>query len=79
MALRLRDRLRPRPGRLTWEMIERIIAGAVMVNLALLTAFALRFLSFFVLGAGQDGGAPYRPTLASSGASGGSIAATPGC
>jgi len=35
MALRLRDRLRCRLGRLTLEMIERIIADAVMVNLTL--------------------------------------------
>ena len=37
--------------------LERIVADAVMVNLALLTALALRFLSFFVLGTGQEGGA----------------------
>ena len=55
MTLRLRDRLRRRPGRLTWEMLECTIADAVMINLALLTAFALRFLSFFVLGVGQEG------------------------
>ena len=36
-------------------MLECIIADAVMINLALLTAFALRFLSFFVLGVGQEG------------------------
>ncbi len=35
-----------RPKRLTLEMLERIVADAVMVNVALLTAFALRFLSF---------------------------------
>ena len=63
MALRLRDRLRPRLGRLTWEMLERIIADAVMINLALLTAFALRFLSFFVLGTGQEGGATLQTYL----------------
>ena len=44
------------PKRLTLEMIEHISADAVMVNLALLTAFALRFLSFFVLGVGPEGG-----------------------
>jgi hypothetical protein len=36
------------PKRLTLETLERIIADAIMVNVALLTAFALRFLSFFV-------------------------------
>ncbi|HEC34979.1 MAG TPA: NAD-dependent epimerase/dehydratase family protein [Anaerolineae bacterium] len=41
--------------RLTLEMLERIIADAVMVNLALLTAFILRFLSFFVFGTGEEG------------------------
>jgi hypothetical protein len=45
MALRLRDRLRRRSSRLTWEMLERLTADAIMVNVALLTAFALRFLS----------------------------------
>ena len=43
------------PKRLSWEMLERIVADAVMVNLALLMAFALRFLSFFVLGTGEEG------------------------
>lgn len=43
------------PKRLTLETLERIIADAVMVNLALLTAFALRLLSFFVLGTGGEG------------------------
>ncbi len=38
------------PARLTLEMAERIIADAVMVNLALITAFTLRFLSFFAFG-----------------------------
>ncbi|MGB9898519.1 NAD-dependent epimerase/dehydratase family protein, partial [Thermanaerothrix sp.] len=38
------------PARLTLEMAERIIADAVMVNLALITAFTLRFLSFFMFG-----------------------------
>ncbi len=38
------------PKRLTLEVAERIIADAVMVNLALITAFTLRFLSFFVFG-----------------------------
>ena len=55
MTLRLRDRLRRRPGRLTLEMLERTITDAVMVNLALLTGFALRFLSFFVLETGGEG------------------------
>jgi len=44
------------PKRLTLEMAERIVADAVMVNLALITAFTLRFLSFFVFG-----GAPEAP------------------
>ena len=33
------------PKRLTLETLERIIADAVMVNLALLTPVTLRFLS----------------------------------
>ncbi|MEM4202808.1 MAG: GDP-mannose 4,6-dehydratase, partial [Candidatus Methanomethylicaceae archaeon] len=44
------------PKRLTLEMAERIVADAVMVNLALITAFTLRFLAFFV-----SGGAPEVP------------------
>jgi nucleoside-diphosphate-sugar epimerase len=32
------------PRRLIWEMLERMIADAIMVNLALLTAFILRLL-----------------------------------
>ena len=36
------------PKRLTWEMLERIIADAVMVNLALLSALFLRFIFLFV-------------------------------
>lgn len=45
------------PKRLTLEMAERIIADAVMVNLALITAFTLRFLAFFVFG-GAAGATP---------------------
>jgi ABC-type uncharacterized transport system permease subunit len=37
------------PKRLIWEMLERVIADAVMVNLALLTAFALRFVALLWL------------------------------
>ena len=43
------------PKRLTLETLERIVADVVMVNLALLAAFALRFLSFFIFGVGQEG------------------------
>ena len=43
------------PKRLTLEVLERIIADAVMVNLALLSAFVLRVLSFFVFGTGEEG------------------------
>jgi len=42
-----------RARRLALEVIERVIADAFMVNLGLLTAFTLRFLSFFVLGGGE--------------------------
>lgn len=41
------------PKRLTLEMAERVIADAVMVNVALLTAFALRLLSLFFFGMGE--------------------------
>lgn len=37
------------PKRLTWEVLERVIADTVMVNLALVTAFILRFLALFWL------------------------------
>ena len=43
------------PRRLTLEILERVTADAVMINLALLTAFTLRFLSVFVFGAGEEG------------------------
>ena len=43
------------PRRLTLETLERVIADAVMVNLALLVAFTLRFLSLFVFGTGEEG------------------------
>lgn len=35
--------------RLTWEMLERIIADAIMVNLALITALILRFVALLWL------------------------------
>ncbi len=47
------------PARLTLEMAERIIADAVMVNLALITAFTLRFLSFFVFRGEAGASLPY--------------------
>jgi nucleoside-diphosphate-sugar epimerase len=43
--------------RLTREILERVIADAVMVNLALLTAFTLRFLSLVAYGTGEEGAA----------------------
>ena len=43
------------PRRLTLEILERVTADAVMVNLALLTAFVLRILSFFIFGTGEEG------------------------
>ena len=66
------------PKRLTLEMLERIVADAVMVNLALLTAFALRFLSFFVLPRAERG-PPCRPTPASSAVSAAPTSASSGC
>lgn len=45
------------PARLKLEIAQRIIADAVMVNLALITAFTLRFLAFFVFG-GAAGATP---------------------
>jgi nucleoside-diphosphate-sugar epimerase len=41
--------------RFTWEILERIIADAVMVNFALATAFTLRFLALFWLYGDSDG------------------------
>jgi len=37
------------PKRLIWEMLERIIADAIMVNLALIFAFILRFVALLWL------------------------------
>jgi len=41
------------PKRLTWEMLERIVADAVMINLALIIALVVRFLFLFTTGYGN--------------------------
>lgn len=41
------------PRGLTWEMLERIVADAVMINLSLITALVVRFLFLFTTGNGN--------------------------